>query len=512
MADFEFYRRKRSAFMDAAIKKGRLRDEYQDEETKADPKHGREIVKKIRDEAGFGDRIPVNIDFDEDIFEEVLADDRGGAILYEDNLNRLSDMVEIAEHETAERRASSDALMERLFDIYFKPEVDLTLRRNVVGAFQEYNYAVELTCRKLAYIRTACIYYGVWMVKEIPVDRIVGAKIKQILGINVGVYKDNMPLRNIPGFIVPWDGNEQAYIDLDVDLETSRFDDLDSIQDGIEEIRNYVLRHPQQVDVQCLMSVVTGTEGLAENYVKARALDEAMDRFSVTEEGRNLPGPVWRKLFNDWIVVKTFVQVARLILDFVNKYKMETVGVATDALEKILPSISYAQVQRNCRIAFRQMILEGSSYEFPLSQVALTGPVKKAVDAANCISFSEAPQKTRERLLDMIKRDKRPIHLPSDADLSDYQEDLSFICEKGGETTGAVFVSHEKDRLVLDLLYSVDNTSAAALIVKAHEAAVEQFGSDQMVLIPVINDRSALLVESLVPGAVRERAIRAQIK
>ena len=50
MADFEIYRKKRNAYLNIALEKGRLKDTYQDEETRADPKHGRKIVKKIREE------------------------------------------------------------------------------------------------------------------------------------------------------------------------------------------------------------------------------------------------------------------------------------------------------------------------------------------------------------------------------------------------------------------------------------------------------------------------------
>lgn len=511
MADFEIYRKKRNAYLNIALEKGRLKDTYQDEETRADPKHGRKIVKKIREENGIGDRIPAEAPDYEDIFEDLLADDPGGAILYEDHLDYLAEMVEIAERETAERRASSDLLMQLIFDTYYKPEVDLELRRNVTGAFLEYNYQVELTCRKLSYIRTACMYEGISLVKDIPVDRIIAEKIKDIMSTTVEVYDDKLPLSQIPGFTVIRNGTD-PYMDLDTDGEKEEFGDLDSIMEGIDEISEYILRHPQQVDVQCLMSVVTGTEGLSEIAKRSFALDEAIDRYSVTEEGRNLDGRTWRKLFNGWIMVKAFARVTKLILKFVSDYSDRTVGAATDALESLLPSISYALVQRNVRIALRQMLLEGRIYEFTLSDVTIPTAAQKAAKQMKCISFEDAPKEVTEELLSMIRKDSRIIPLAQDYDQDSILKDLSFICLKDNSPCGAVFVSEEEDSLILELAYTTDNMAMACLVVNAYGAVLDMYGPVKNVRIPVLSDRSAILIEKLVPGARKDRAIVAQKK
>lgn len=509
MSDFECLRRKRNAYLDSAIKRGRIKDNYQDEETQADPKHGRKMIKKLRDEMGIEDRIPADAPEYEDVFEELLSDDRGGAILYFDHLDKLTEMVEIAERETAERRASCELIMQKVFDTYYKPDVDLDLRRNVTGAFLEYNYSVELICRKLSYIRTACMYYGVWLVKEIPVDRIIAEKIKESLGSTVEVYDDRMPLSQIPGFFVPWDG-EPSYMELDPNDSDERWKDYESIMEGIGEIRYYILRHPQQIDVQCLMSVVTGTEGLAEISERAFALDRAIDDYSITEEGRNLDGKSWRKLFDGWIMVKAFARVTRLILEFVDDYKDKTVGAATDALTKILPSISYALVQRSCRIALRQMLLEGSIYEFDLSQVKLTGALKKASEQVRSVRLSDVPDRTMSELSVMIKNDRRIIPYSDDYPGEDISKKYSHVCLRDGKPCGAVFVSEADEVLVLDLAYTLDNTAMAALICGLYEAALDELGNGQKVCVPVLSDRSAILVEKLVPGVGRQRSIKAQ--
>ncbi len=509
MSDFECYRIKRKLYLDAAMRRERITDNYQDEETKANPKSGRKLIKQLRDEFGIADRIPAAGPEYEDIFEDILSDDRGGYILYWDYLDKLSEMVEIAERETAERRAALDLIMEKIFEKFYRPNVDLDERRAVTGDFLEYNYSVELICRKLSYIRTACMYYGINLVKAIPVDRIISAQIKEHLNMETEVYDDKLPLSQIPGFIVPWDGSP-VYHDLDTADMEQRWTDYDSIMGGIEEISEYILLHPQQVDVQCLMSVVTGTEGLAEVSDKACALDEAIDRYSISDEGRNLEATAWRRLFNGWIMVKAFRRVTRQILEFVNDYKDETVGVATDALEKLLPSISYALVQRNVRISLRQTILEGGVYEFKLSEVIIPDAVKKAAGSLKCMSFKDTPDAALTALLKMIKADKRLIAFPEDYELSDSLMELSFICAAGGKILGAIFASSQGDDLILDNLYNVDNKAGAVLVNATYEAAIKEYGPDRKVVIPVISDRSAKLIESFVPGAQRERLVRAQ--
>ncbi len=511
MADFESYRVKRNAYIEAAIKRGHLKDGYQDEETQADPKKGRKIIKNLRDENGIEDRMSADVPEYEDIFEEALSDDPGGAILYKDYLDKLTEMVEIAERETAERRASSDLTMELLFKLYYRPDVELELRRNVTGAFLEYNYSVELACRKLSYIRTACMYYGIFLVKDIPVDRIISEKIKEILNDSVEVFKDDMPLSEIPGFTVPFDG-EMPHGGQDGEVAYEMFSDYDSIMAGTKEIGDYILKHPQQIDAQCLMSVVTGTAGLYEIHEKARILDRAIDSYSITEEGRNLDGHTWRELFNVWIMVKAFARVTELIISFVNEYRDSTVGEATKALEELLPAMSYALVQRNVRIALRQTILEGSVYEFRLSEVVISDAVKKAAGKIKCMSFKEAPDKGLAFLMSMIQKDKRLISIPDDYDISYAVRELSFISIRDGKPCGAVFVSEDDEALILENVYVLDNLAVAGLVNAAYEAAMERYGADKKVQIPVISDRSAKLIEGFVPGAFRERLVRAQKK
>ena len=509
MTDFECYRIKRAAYLDAAAKRGRLSDNYQDEETKADPKHGRKLIKQLRDEFSIEDRIAADAPEYEDVFEDILSDDRGGYILYWDYLDKLSEMVEIAERETAERRASLELIMEKIFERFYRPDVDLDERRSVTGAFLEYNYSVELICRKLSYIRTACMYYGVFLVKAIPVDRIIAEHIKEHLNTEAEVFDDKMPLSQIPGFIVSWD-SAPIYQDIDMADQEMRWTDYDSIMAGIEEISEYMLKHPQQVDAQCLMSVVTGTEGLAEVSCKAGALDAAIDRYSVTDEGRSLDAPNWRRLFNGWVMVKAFYRVTRLVLEFVNDYKDETVGVATDALEKLLPSMSYALVQRNVRISLRQTILEGGIYEFKLSEVVIPEPVKKIARSLRCLKFKDTPGAVLTALLKMIVSDKRLLSLPGTAELSESLKGMGFICAAEKKILGAIFIAEQGDTLVLENLYNVENKAAASLVCAAYEAAMNEFGQDKTVIVPVINDRSAGLIESFVPGAKRERLIKAQ--
>ncbi len=443
--------------------------------------------------------------------EDVFSDDFGGCLLYADILDKLSGMVEMAERETSERRESLSTVMEYLFGVYYVPEIELDVRRSVTGAFQEYNYSVELLCRKLSYIHTACLYYGIWIVREIPLDKIIAAKIKELLDADVDTYDDSMPVFRIPGFNLCWDGGK-VYQDLDPEEEQETWEDYESIMEGIDEVSEYILRHPHQVDVQCLMSVMTGTEGLADVATRAAALDEAIDRYTITDECRDLDSISWGKLFDGWVRVKAFSHVTDCILRFVDEYKESTVGEATRALESLLPNISYASVERNVRIALRQSILESGIYEFELSKVQLGEAVKKASQGFKCLRFMDAKQSVKEELISMIRNDKRLIPLPLDYSPRESVKRHSLICLKGNEIKGAFFATEYDGSLVLFLAYVTENTAMAALLTKAYEMAVNEYGPHKKVIIPVINDRTAMLIENLVPGVTRERLVRVQKK
>ena len=498
MSDFDVFRRKRKAYLEAALAAGHLKDEYQDEETAADPKYGRKMIRKLRNENGIADRIPADAPKYEDVFEGLLADDPGGRIIYEDYLNHLTVMVGLGEQETAERRASRNLIMEMIFRLYFKPGVDPAKRRSIVGAFQEYNYAVELKCRKISYIRTACMYYGLWLVRDIPVDRIIAEKIEELLNREVDFFDDDMPLNYIPGFNVPEAGGE-------INIEA---EDYDSIIREMDVIRFYMLKHPQQIDIQCLMSVVTDNEELARISNRAALLDEKIDRYTITDAARGLDGSRWRKLFNGWIMVRTFCIVTGRILRFIEEYRYSLVGEATKALEKLLPEISYALVERNVRIAMRRVILEGSVYEFSLSEVSDSKPLKKTEGKTDCISLEAASEKQRDLLMEALEKDNRPIPVPGDFDLDDYLPDLSFICIKDKVPSGAVLVTEGTDgNLVLELVWAMDKTALSELICCAYEAAVFEYGKDVKLTVAVMRDRTAKLVESMVPTAVRQRQI-----
>ncbi len=499
----ELLRRKRRCYLNAALERGKLRDDYQDEETKEDPKHGRAVIKQLRDEYGISDRIPADAPAYEDVFKGLLADDPGGAILYEDHLDHITEMVAIAERETAERRASVSLVMEKLVENYYRPEVDLELRRSITGAFLEYHYAVELKCRKLSYIRTACMYYGVWLVKEIPVDRIVSEKIKEILGVETDCYSDRLPLSQIPGFVVARaPENPEA-----VSYETA-----DEIRQGIREIEVYCLRHPHQVDVQCLMSVVTGTEELGRTYLKAAVLDEAIDRYSITDEARDMDRESWRALFDGWVMVRAFMKVAEGIMDFVREYQDKTVGAATERLNDILTDISYAYVEKSVRIALRLQILEGSMYEFSLGEATNTALLEKAAGKLKCVSLADAAPSIISGVKELIRSDKRIIPVTENVFSADNQKDLSFICLKQDKPCGLVLVSGYEEFLSLDLLYSTDNAAMPVLLWESFAAAKRIFGDDKKLVVPVLSDKSAKIVETIVPSAKRERLIRIQKK
>lgn len=518
------FSRKRALFLDASIRRGSLRDDYQDEEIKANPARGRKIIKRLRDDLGIESRIPGKEPPYVDMFEGMLSDDPGGAIIFKGVLYDLKKITRIAEKETSERLASRDLLMEKLFDRFYSPETDLELRKSITGAFLEYHYSVELACRKLSYVRTACMYYGLWLVKDIPVDSIVSEKITEILGKEVDVFEDYLPLRDIPGFTVP----ERVPADKAVctgdaagaDCPDGAFDPADVIcQDGnpenelnyileaAERIRRYILIHPQQIDAQCLMSVVTGTEELGQSLAFAMKLDQVIDDFSLSDYARRMDKEKWRMLFDAWVMTKAFCRIADLITSFAEEYKDARVGFATEALRDMLPRISYAAVERNIRITLRQTLLEGGVIEFLLSDVAAGDKIKPAMEKAECIALEKADVTMLNRLEELMNEDNRLVPVPQKIAWETYLTDISFICVRDKVPCGTVLFSRQGDLIVFELAYGKDRTSLAALIANAYDAAVCNYGTAARIVVPVLGDTSWKMVMKMVPGASKHQMV-----
>ena len=150
---------------------------------------------------------------------------------------------------------------------------------------------------------------------------------------------------------------------------------------------------------------------------------------------------------------------------------------------------------------------DGNVYEFSLSQVKGADTFKKAALKINCISLAEADQLIKKRVRHMAIIDERPVPVSDEIDWDLYLQDLSFISMKGDNPSGVILISQKEEYLVIDLCYSADTLSLPALLGRTLEAALESLGPDQKVLVPVVVNKTELLIEKIVPDAYRTKII-----
>ena len=152
---------------------------------------------------------------------------------------------------------------------------------------------------------------------------------------------------------------------------------------------------------------------------------------------------------------------------------------------------------------------EDNCYEFALSDVKSRKTLQKAAEKIKCMPLSEAQEKIwiTEKMEEIMLSDDRPVPVPAFIYWEDYLQDLSFISILGGEPCGAVLVTQEKDYLVVELAYTANPVVLPALLWNALEKAEEKYGSEKRVLVPVVVNKTADIVEHMVPDAKRGKLI-----
>ena len=155
---------------------------------------------------------------------------------------------------------------------------------------------------------------------------------------------------------------------------------------------------------------------------------------------------------------------------------------------------------------------DGNVYEFTLSQVKGAGTLKKAADRVKCLDLTQADDDMKKGLCALMKKDDRPIPISEEIDWKMYIPTLSFISLKGDIPSGAILISKDDDYLIIELSYSADTVALPALLFNALAAAVKEYGADQKVLVPVVVNKTGLLVKKMVPDAYRTRIINGLVR
>ena len=146
-------------------------------------------------------------------------------------------------------------------------------------------------------------------------------------------------------------------------------------------------------------------------------------------------------------------------------------------------------------------------FEFTLSQVEETEALKKASEKLECRCLSDMSEGDLRTIDTMMQEDDRPVPVPLLMDWDVYLSDISVFAIKKDNPCGALLFSEKDEDLVAEVAYAADPVALPAMLGTAYTKAFEKYGGEKKVLIPVVVNKTAELVERIVPQAVREDVI-----
>lgn len=142
--------------------------------------------------------------------------------------------------------------------------------------------------------------------------------------------------------------------------------------------------------------------------------------------------------------------------------------------------------------------------EFTLSQVEGADALQKAADKMKCVALSEMAEGDLSVIDTMMQEDERPVPVPLIMDWDSYLPDISVFGMKKDVPCGALLFTMREDRLVAQLAYAADPVALPAMLWEAYTRAMEKYGPDQKIEVPVVVNKTEDLVERLVPKVKRD--------
>ncbi len=176
------------------------------------------------------------------------------------------------------------------------------------------------------------------------------------------------------------------------------------------------------------------------------------------------------------------------------------------AFIEIYPDNDYAKDIRDVLYMVGMSIREAKSnvFEFSLSQVEGVQSLIKAAEKMECRPLDKMSAAELSTIENMMQEDVRPIPVPTMMDWDSYISDISVFGFKNSAPCGALLFSMKSERLVAELAYAADPVALPAMLGTAYKKALEKYGEDVRVEVPVVVNKSENLVERIVPTATRE--------
>ncbi len=152
-------------------------------------------------------------------------------------------------------------------------------------------------------------------------------------------------------------------------------------------------------------------------------------------------------------------------------------------------------------------VTDNNIYEFSLSEVKDPEFLKKAADRLECVPLSKAEDELLFSMEKLLAEDEHPVPLPARVYYGEYLGDESFICLKGKSPCGLLLLYEKEGYLVIDCAFVTDPQALAVMLGNAYIAIMKKRGPGQKLLVPVVVNKTAELVERMVPTARRGEVI-----
>ncbi|MCR5097313.1 MAG: hypothetical protein K6B14_00025 [Lachnospiraceae bacterium] len=218
---------------------------------------------------------------------------------------------------------------------------------------------------------------------------------------------------------------------------------------------------------------------------------------------------VWFGYFDqDVLPIEKAYVIESVIMAEKKRYGKDVNGVFFEIHEdEVGDKDLFRQALMMCGFRVRETL--GNVYEFSLNQVREKEQqfLAKAAQSMKCILVSSADEGTKEALDNMIREDARPVPVGMYINWADYLVDESLICMKDDKPCGTLLLSKKGQYLILDCAYVADRMALSAMLGRAFFEIKKKYGDDQKILVPIVLEKTGLLVEKLAKDAIRGKRL-----
>ena len=313
---------------------------------------GYEVIDAIRKENGIDELSQTDETGVYPALEKLIEENANKAKECAQKLDELRDIVKKDIIEAAGRRAAREALTIPINKRIEELPREGIERQILKSAFNAYLSDVDRNLRWLLYRKQAVYYEARWLLLGEPVDEILASKIGLICDDKPAILFGDAKLSDIAGYIRP---EEDEYRDLpDSDAE--------AIFKLGDEFIQYLSDHPYHFESQSLLSICHNLDELSDMLPKAWAMIQAIDRFTITGEYKELSEDDRQRMFDIWVLSNVICIVGYTICEIIIGDPDKTVKEATETLNNMLPVLSYSETEKEVRKTLAQVIMERSGF------------------------------------------------------------------------------------------------------------------------------------------------------